>query len=98
MPQQVVRLVFVFVLATAGIVIARRYLIPPTFGDDGHYRAAAVDSTVAHEKQYAGFQEHTLRHSVIADERLGLAHGSCVDHSTLHHTVRACEIAPTVVG
>ena len=44
MPQQVSRLLIVFSIAVVALLVARRLLIPPTFGEVGHYRAAAVDS------------------------------------------------------
>jgi hypothetical protein len=53
-PQQVSRLAIVFALLIAALVAARHYLIPPTFGDDGHYRAAAIKDITAHPIKYAG--------------------------------------------
>ena len=41
MPQQVPRLAVVFILAIVALVVARALLIPETFGELGHYRAAA---------------------------------------------------------
>ncbi len=89
MPQQVPRLLAVFVLAVVGLIIARSILVPETFGDVGHYRAAAIDSVIAHEKKYAGHQECALCHSSIAEERLAsnhrgvrceVCHGPAADH------------------
>jgi hypothetical protein len=74
MPQQVPRLLAVFLLAVVAMIAARSLLIPDTFGDIGHYRAAAIDSIVAHEKKYAGHQECALCHSSIAEERLSSNH------------------------
>jgi hypothetical protein len=73
-PQQVPRLVTVFALATIALVVARYFLIPDTFGDIGHYRAAAIDTIVAHPKKYAGQQECALCHSSIMEERLAGNH------------------------
>ncbi len=70
MPQQVSRLLIVFVAAGGALVAARYFLTPETFGDVGHYRAEAVDSIVAHEKKYAGHQECTLCHSDVSRKRL----------------------------
>ncbi len=53
-PQQVTRLVILFALCGAALVAARRALVPPTFGQTGHYRAAAVDQIVATPVKYAG--------------------------------------------
>lgn len=91
MPQQVSRLLIVFAVAVAGLIAARAYLIPETFGDKGHYRAAAIDSVTAQPKKYAGHQECTLCHRPIAEQRLesnhrGVAcevcHGPAADHVT----------------
>jgi hypothetical protein len=88
-PQQVPRLAVVFLLALIGLVVARRVLIPDTFGDIGHYRAAAIDSIIGHEKQYAGQQECALCHGSVNELRLagnhrGLAcevcHGAAAAH------------------
>ncbi len=73
-PQQVPRLAAVFVLAAVALVVARSLLVPPTFGDEGHYRAAAVDTIVAQPKKYAGQQECALCHGQIAQRRLASNH------------------------
>ncbi len=88
-PQQVPRLAVVFLLAVIGLVVARGVLIPETFGDIGHYRAAAIDSIVAHEKQYAGHQECALCHGPINELRLegnhrGVACEVCHGASAAH--------------
>jgi hypothetical protein len=89
MPQQVPRLLAVFVLAIVALIVARNILVPETFGDIGHYRAAAIDSVIAHKKKYAGYQECALCHSSIAEERLAsnhsgvrceVCHGPAADH------------------
>ena len=74
MPQQVYRLAVAFTLALVALVAARYFLVPDTFGDLGHYRAAALDSIAAHPKQYAGHQECALCHSGIAEARLASNH------------------------
>jgi hypothetical protein len=90
-PQQVPRLIVVFVVAVAALIAARYYLVPETFGDVGHYRAAAVDSIAAHPKKYAGMQECTLCHSPIDQKRAmsnhrGLScevcHGPAANHAS----------------
>lgn len=70
MPQQVSRLLIVFALAGGALVAARYFLVPETFGDVGHYRAAAVDSIVTRARKYAGHQECALCHSQVATQRL----------------------------
>ncbi|MFH1571488.1 MAG: multiheme c-type cytochrome [Gemmatimonadota bacterium] len=56
MPQQVKRLAIVFAIAIAALVSARHFLTPPTFGQLGHFRAAAIDSVRALPIHYAGEQ------------------------------------------
>lgn len=73
-PQQVPRLAAAFALAAVALVVARSFLVPDTFGELGHYRAAAVDTIVAHPKKYAGQQECALCHGGIAQRRLASNH------------------------
>ena len=42
MPQQVTRLGIAFVVMAIVFVAVRQKLVPDTFGEEGHYRAAAV--------------------------------------------------------
>lgn len=54
LPDQVKRLIVIFSIFIVGLVIARHYLLPTTFGEKGHYRAAAVDSVLTLPTHYAG--------------------------------------------
>lgn len=54
LPDQVVRLLVVVVVIFIIFVAIRGYFIPDTFGELGHYRAAAVDSIAALDIHYAG--------------------------------------------
>jgi len=74
MPQQVPRLAAVFVVAIAGLLVARSVLIPETFGDLGHYRAAAVDSIAARPVKYAGARACAGCHGAIDTRRLAGNH------------------------
>lgn len=67
MPQQLKRLIAVFALLIGGLVLARHFLVPPTFGKLGHYRAAAVDSAAALPIRYAGQQVCAECHDDIAE-------------------------------
>lgn len=89
MVQQVTRLAVAFAVAGTALIAARYYLVPDTFGELGHYRAAAIDDVVAHEKKYAGHEECSLCHSPIAQQRLAsmhrgvtceVCHGPAADH------------------
>jgi mono/diheme cytochrome c family protein len=53
-PQQVTRLLVAVVIFGAALILARHYLVPPTFGAIGHYRAAAVGQIAARPVKYAG--------------------------------------------
>ena len=81
MPQQVVRLGIVFGLMVAALFTARRLLVPKTFGQFGHYRAAAVDSVAAAKIKYAGRDVCEACHTDIADK----------NHAGRHRDV-ACEV------
>lgn len=74
MPQQVPRLAIVFVVAIVALIVARQFLVPESFGERGHYRAAALDSIAARPKQYAGHQECALCHGPIQQARLESNH------------------------
>ena len=67
MPQQVSRLVILFVLLVGGLLVARQILVPETFGELGHYRAAAVDSAKVLPVRYAGQQVCGECHDEIAE-------------------------------
>jgi hypothetical protein len=69
MPQQVTRLGIAFAVLAVVFLAVRQQLVPDTFGEKGHYRAAAVDSIAAYPLQYAGHEECTLCHRPIAERR-----------------------------
>lgn len=76
MPQQLLRLVLVFVLLAAALVAARTYLVPETFGELGHYRAAAVDANASQPLQYAGREVCGICHTEQAEIFLVARHQS----------------------
>jgi ribosomal protein S27AE len=53
-PRNLIPLYILLILAVGGLVVGRALLIPDTFGDYGHYRAAALDENRALEIAYAG--------------------------------------------
>jgi len=90
MPQQVIRLAVVFAILGGALLVARRLLIPPSFGEFGHYRGVALDSIASHQKRYAGRQECALCHSDIEERRANsnhsglsceVCHGPAADHA-----------------
>jgi hypothetical protein len=80
-PEQVKRLFALGVILLAVPVTARYILIPPDFGQYGHYRAAAVEEIVARKMQYAGQGICAECHDDIA----------AVKSAGYHKTV-ACEV------
>ena len=76
MPQQVTRLVVLFGVMIAGLVAARSWLIPKTFGAIGHYRAAAIDSVTATKVKYAGHEACAACHPDVAALRVAGRHKS----------------------
>lgn len=81
MPQQLTRLIIVFGLLVAILIAARHFLIPKTFGEIGHYRAAAVESIRATNIKYAGRQACADCHDDVV--RL---------HDSSRHRNVACEV------
>lgn len=81
MRQQITRLLIVFGLFIIALVAARYYLVPKTFGELGHYRAAAIDDAVSQKVHYAG------------REACGLCHDDIYKALTTHrHKGLACEV------
>ena len=56
MPGQIKRLLILAVSISIAFLIVRKYFIPGTFGEQGHFRAAAIDSNAAVPMKYAGHQ------------------------------------------
>lgn len=54
MPDQIKRLLVAFVIFIAIFLLARYFLIPDTFGELGHYRAAAIGDAEAYPLGHAG--------------------------------------------
>lgn len=81
MPQQVIRLALVFLVLGAALVAARTYLIPKTFGQLGHYRAAAVEDNASRAMHYAGREECAICH----DER-------AAQFAVARHQSLSCEV------
>lgn len=54
MNQQIPRLLVVFAVLGVGLIGAREYLTPPTYGQYGHYRAAAIKTISSRAPRFAG--------------------------------------------
>ncbi len=80
-PQQAWRLAAVFAVVGGVFLAARTVLQPATFGDIGHYRAAAVDSIAALPIRYAGHEACEPCHVPVVDRK-----------SQSYHRNVACEV------
>jgi hypothetical protein len=81
MPEQVKRLIFVFVILILFFVLVRSLLVPPTFGEYGHYRAASIKDIISQEIKYAG--------EVVCSE----CHDDMVEmKSASYHKRLSCEV------
>src|SRR3989337_4257752 len=54
MPQQIKYLLGLAIILVIIFLIVRHYLVPPSFGQFGHYRAASLQSAVSQGIKYAG--------------------------------------------
>jgi len=88
-PDQVRRLLIVFAVLLIGWLFVREHMIPATFGERGHYRAAAVDSIAALPVSYVGQAECEMCHDDVGelkrksyhrDVSCEVCHGPGVDH------------------
>lgn len=79
-----------FVVAFLVFLVVRSYVVPKSFGEYGHYRAAAIGEIAAHPVKFAGHQACEACHSDIADTKTkGMhahvnceaCHGALADHA-----------------
>ncbi len=96
MRQQITRLSIAFGLMIAGLVAARHFLVPATFGETGHYRAAAVTEVAAHKIKYAGREACTACHEDVAKVHGARRHRN-VTCEVCHGPAAAHAEAPTEV-
>lgn len=73
-PQQLIPLAILFAVGIVGLVVARALIVPPTFGEHGHYRAAAVDEIRQLPVAYAGIKACMDCHSDIYDLKQASVH------------------------
>ncbi len=81
MPPQLTRLLIVFAVLASGLVVARHLLLPKTFGERGHYRAAAVEAITRQPVRYAGREACAMCHPDIVEI-----------HRKGNHQTVACEV------
>ncbi|MDH3428448.1 MAG: hypothetical protein OEQ14_00445 [Gammaproteobacteria bacterium] len=79
-PTQLIQLGVIFAVVGVGMFLMRQKFVPDTFGDLGHYRAAAVAANAELEPRYAGWQECAMCHPDKVEAK----------NSSFHRTV-SCE-------
>ena len=72
--EHLLRLAALFLGGLLVFGIARAELVPPTFGQYGHYRAAAIDDVRAKPIEYAGHQACAECHSDIVELKAQARH------------------------
>lgn len=80
-PDQVVRLGALAVVAIGGLLYVRHRFVPATFGELGHYRAAAVEAVSQRKIQYAGAAQCAECHDDVAARK-----------AASYHRTLSCEI------
>ena len=73
-PQQLIPLAILFTIGITGLLVARALIVPPTFGDLGHYRAAAVDELRQMPVSYVGIKACMDCHSDLYDQKQASVH------------------------
>jgi transcription elongation factor Elf1 len=61
------RFAFLFVVAFFVFLVVRHFVVPKTFGEYGHYRAAAIGEIAAHPIHFAGHETCETCHADILD-------------------------------
>jgi hypothetical protein len=91
LPEQIRRLIWVFIILGAVLILVRSYFIPDDFYKFGHYRASAVEEITAQQMKYAGHEVCSECHDDIdATKQTGyhrnlaceVCHGPALDHTT----------------
>jgi uncharacterized CHY-type Zn-finger protein len=85
-----------FVIAFVVFLVVRGYVVPKTFGQYGHYRAAAIGEIAAHPMKFAGHQTCEACHTDIADTKTKGAHAH-VNCEACHGALAAHANDPTSV-
>jgi len=58
-----------FVLAFLVFLVVRHYVVPPSFGQYGHYRGAAIGEIAAHPAKFAGHDTCEACHEDVLDKK-----------------------------
>lgn len=73
-PDQVIRLAILFVIAVVALLIVRQRFVPDTFGELGHYRSSAIDVVASQPVRYAGLRVCTECHDDVAAAKAASYH------------------------
>ena len=89
-PKQLIPLIVIVVVLIGGLITARHFLVPESFGKYGHYRANSVDENDAQQAVFAGADVCYDCHDDIYDEKEAshhrgvtceVCHGPALDHA-----------------
>ncbi len=67
MPTHIKRLIFVFAFILVLMLFLKYYFTPKSFGEYGHYRAAALKEIAEKEPKYADAKDCAMCHDSIAN-------------------------------
>ena len=84
-----------FVIAFLVFWVIRSYVVPKTFGQYGHYRAAAMTEIAAHPARFAGHEACETCHSDVMDVKNKGKHEG-VNCEACHGALAAHAADPTV--
>lgn len=73
-PQQLIPISIGFAAVIAAIILARHFLVPPSFGEYGHYRADVLDEIAALDVSYGGVELCGECHDDIVEAKSGAFH------------------------
>ncbi|MBI4179659.1 hypothetical protein HY522_09595 [bacterium] len=65
--RHVLRLAAILVVGVTSFIVVRRLLVPATFGEIGHYRAAAIEQIKSKPVRHAGADACVDCHSDVSD-------------------------------
>jgi hypothetical protein len=89
-PEQVTRLSILLIILIVFFIIVRSWLVPPDFGEYGHYRTSAIDENISQEIIYAGQDIcYDCHDEVVESKSLGyhkniaceVCHGPAANHT-----------------
>jgi hypothetical protein len=88
-PEQIRRLPILLVIAVAGLIAVRSYLVPGDFGEYGHYRGSALAEAASLEIKYAGHHICVDCHDDVVETRnegyhKGLSCETCHGPAAIH--------------